>query len=615
VFTRAHHWYLGIAAMVLLLPAAARGQEPETKKEETPPAAPREASVVQLRLRGSFAEGVPEENPFGPGRLHFRGLLELVRKAANDPKVQAIILRTESPALGLAQVRELLGALAEFRAAQKRIYAYAEEAGTMDLLLLSTANRLEMSDAAMAFLPGVSAQSLYMKGLFDRLGIRFLVAHIGAYKSAFESYSRDEMSKELREVLTGLVDAQHDAICEILARNRGIDRERVAAAIDHAVLSAADLHEHGLIDEIADHDHFLGDVKADLGVDRIKVLKSYGRKSVELDAQNPFAVFRLIMEAFSPPQKRASSSPKIAIVYASGPILSGKSQASPFGGATCGSETLVEALRKAADDETVRAIVLRIDSPGGSGTASDAIWRAVVAAKARKPVVASMSDVAASGGYYIAMGASRILAQPETITGSIGVVSALLNVRGALDRLGIRVETVARGRNAGLFSPFAAPDEASLEPLRRVMEGFYWQFVDKAAAGRGKTREALHAVAQGRVWTGADALGHGLVDELGGLRRAIEVARELAGVPAGEKLETIELPGPPNFLEAISEALGMTAASAAAAGSLAASLAPGERQALEAVPELRRLVARAQQLLEMARGGAVLLCPVEIEVR
>jgi protease-4 len=417
------------------------------------------------------------------------------------------------------------------------------------------------------------------------------------------------MSPACREVLDGLVESVYQSVLEMISTNRSVPKEKVAEAVDRAILSAAEVKELGLIDEVAHRDHFWEDVKADLDVKKVKLLKNYGQKSLQLDTQNPFALFRVLIEAFSPPAKRSSPRPKIAIVYANGMIMSGKSQASPFGGqVTMGSETMVEAIKTAADDATVKAIVLRIDSPGGSGTASDAIWRAVVEAKAKKPVVASMADVAASGGYYIAMGTSRIVAEPETITGSIGVVSALINMKGTLDLLGIHPERISRGKNAESFSSFADPAKVSMEPLRKVMEGFYWQFVEKAAAGRGKTKDEIHAVAQGRVWTGRDALQKGLVDELGGLDRALQTARELAGVSAEEKLETLELPAPPNIFESLSEAFGMESL---ARGT---GLSAPELRSLAAVPELREALQKAACLLEAARDRVVLLMPFEVKV-
>jgi protease-4 len=566
-----------------------------------------EATVVQLRLHGTYEDTLPPENPFGPRLLHFKGLLELIREATADQNVAALYLKSESPRLGLAKVRELVQALQEFKAAGKRIYAFVEHAHLVDLLLLSVADRIAMPDAAHVLLSGVSAEALYVKDFLDKLGIKMLVTHIGNYKAAFETFARSDMSPEFHETLEYLVESSYQAVQEIIATGRGIPQARVAEAIDRAFLSAADLKELGLIDTIAPRDLFWDGVKADLGVDTLRLVTNYGRKAFHIDAQNPFALIKLLTDIFTPPKKQVTSTPKLALIYAHGIIRSGKSQRSPFGnGGFMGSDTLVDALKTATDDPSVQAIVLRIDSPGGSGVASDAIWRAVAQASTHKPVVASMADVAASGGYYIAMGANRILAEPETLTGSIGVVAATVNVKGALDRLGIKVERVTRGQHALSLSPLSDPEQIAIAPLHQLMEGFYWQFVDKVAQGRQKTRAEIHAVAQGRVWIGRDAMAKGLVDELGGLQRALEVARQLAHVGPEETLEILELPPAPKIFEAFAEAFGATRL---------AGLALPEAELGSATPELQEMLRQAVHLLAVAQERLVAIMPVTVRLQ
>ena len=566
----------------------------------------KEATVVQLRLHGTYEDTLPPENPFGSRLLHFKGLLDLIREATADQNVVALSLKSESPNLGLAKVRELVQALQEFKAAGKRIYAFVEHAHLVDLLLLSVADRIAMPDAASVLLSGVSAETLYVKDFLDKLGIKMLVTHVGNYKAAFENFARSDMSPEFREMLDYLVESAYQAIQEIIAAGRGIPRARVAEAIDRAFLSAADLKALGLIDTIVPRDLFWASVQTDLGVDTLKLVTQYGRKAFNVDVQNPFAFIKLLMEIFTPPKKQVTSTPKIALVYAHGIIRSGKSQPSPLGkGGLLGSETLVEALKTATDDASVQAIVLRIDSPGGSGVASDAIWRAVAQASARKPVVASMADVAASGGYYIAAGANRILAEPETLTGSIGVVAATMNVKGALDRLGIKVERVTRGRHALSLSPLTDPEQMATAPLRQLLEDFYWQFVDKVAQGRQKTRADIHAVAQGRVWTGRDAVAKGLVDELGGLQRALEVARQLAHIGSEETLEILELPPAPKVFEAFAEVFGATRTVGLALPSVDLSIT---------TPELQEMRLQTVHFLAAVQERLVAIMPVTVRL-
>jgi protease IV len=244
--------------------------------------------------------------------------------------------------------------------------------------------------------------------------------------------------------------------------------------------------------------------------------------------------------------------PKLALVYAVGDLMPGDSQDGPFGN-VAGSDTIIQGLREAREDASVRAVVLRVDSPGGSGTASDAIWREVQLTRREKPVVASMGDYAASGGFYVAMGADAIVAQPGTITGSIGVFSGKFSLRGLYAKLGISQETVKRGKNATLFSSYEPWDDAQRAKVRALNQAFYDTFVSKAAEGRHKTPAEIEQLAQGRVWTGREAVESGLVDGLGGLDEAVRLARQRARIPAGQSVQIVVLPETKSFLETLLE--------------------------------------------------------------
>jgi protease-4 len=245
--------------------------------------------------------------------------------------------------------------------------------------------------------------------------------------------------------------------------------------------------------------------------------------------------------------------PKLALVYAVGEIVSGSSQAGPFGGSYAGSDTVAAALRQAREDDAVRAIVLRVDSPGGFGPAADVIWREVRLARKKKPVVASMGDYAASGGYYIAMGADAIVAQPGTLTGSIGVFSGKFNMRGLYDKLGLSKDAVSRGRNASIYTDYRPWTDSERERIRAMNRAFYEDFLSRAAEGRGLSREAIEAVAEGRVWTGAEAVANRLADRLGGLREAIALAKEKAKIPAADEVSLTVLPAPKGLIETLFE--------------------------------------------------------------
>jgi protease-4 len=302
--------------------------------------------------------------------------------------------------------------------------------------------------------------------------------------------------------------------------------------------------------------------------------------------------------------KGGDDQPKVAIVYAVGPIMSGKSQSSAFGGSTLGSTTIVEALKEAADDDSVKAIVLRVDSPGGSALASDLIWRQTQAID--KPIVASMGDIAASGGYYISMGADRIFAEPGTITGSIGVVGGKMSMKGLFDKVGVDTESISRGNNSGIFSSTNKFSDSERAVIEKMMKDIYSQFTSKACEGRKMDKDALEKFAGGQVFTGRVAKRHGLVDEIGTLRDSIQSAKRLAGIDPDEKVEIKVLPKPENPFEALFGA-DMDAEKEAQMLLLngVAALAP----------ELKGALQHAMQLRQVMREPVALMMPYWFEIR
>jgi protease-4 len=327
--------------------------------------------------------------------------------------------------------------------------------------------------------------------------------------------------------MNALVESLFGQYVAGIAGSRGLAAGAVRALVDRGPFRADEAKQAGLVDELLYRD--------------------------EVEARMP-AGQRLT----AAPYVRAGRAgafdrrPKLAVVYAAGDLMPGESQESPFG-SIAGADTIIRGLRAARDDASVRAIILRVDSPGGSGTAADAVWREVELARRAKPLVASMGDYAASGGFYVAMGADAIVAEPGTITGSIGVFSGKLSMRGLYAKLGISQETVRRGRNAGLFSSYEPWNEAERQKIREMNQAFYDTFVSKAAAGRKRTPAEIEAVAQGRVWTGEEALGGGLVDALGGLDAAVRAARERARIPPGQDVRLVVLPEAKSFFETLLE--------------------------------------------------------------
>ncbi len=359
-------------------------------------------------------------------------------------------------------------------------------------------------------------------------------------------------------------------------------------------------------------DEFKAFLKKSFDADKIKIVMKYGRRDSELDTSNPLIFFTQLLSVLRKASKEATDKPKIALIYASGPIHSGKSTTGFFDQSpNIGSDTLAKAIREAAEDDKVKAIVLRVNSPGGSGLASDVIWRAECEAKKKKPLIVSMADVAGSGGYYISMAADVILAEPGTITGSIGVVSALPNLHGSMEKLGIKVESLSRGRNASLMSVMGSPEKVNLDLITRYMEKFYWEFVDKVAAGREMTRDEVHKIAQGRVWTGRQAKENGLIDGLGSIEDAIEVARVKAGFTHDDEWEIVESPEPLDFFTSLSdegEIRTLVSSLAGMKGGLLSDL-------VETIPQLRQAVDHMTSFIEIAKKEpCFLMIPVEIIV-
>lgn len=590
----------------LWAPAILMADEAEPAKEASL------AHVARIVIQGDLADAKPQDNPFGPTKLNFKRQLDLIADAAADADIAALELQVDDAAMGLSKIQELHHALAVFKQSGKPIFGYAEQLTTADLLILAPSDFLAIPESGMVLVPGINAEVMYFKEFFEKLGIQFMVEHVGDYKSAYENFHLPSMSEAQRKVLEDLMGQIFDWMVQSVATHRDLDPSQVLKAVDQALMTPKQARDMGLVDAVCYYDQFKDHMRKHLKVDELVVDKKYGRKDKTLDMNNPFVLFSQIMAAFGGKKKKDSEQPKIALIYASGPIHSGKNTVDPMSGEnTIGSDTLAAAIDEAARDDSIKAIVLRVNSPGGSGLASDIIWEAEQRARARKPLIVSMGDVAGSGGYYISMVADVIMVQPNTLTGSIGVVSAMPNLHGTMEKLGIKVERLTRGRNARLMSPFTPVEDVNLSPMTDLMEAFYWDFVDKVAAGRGMTREAVHAIAQGRVWTGKQAVENGLADELGGLMDAIELAKSRSGMTGEVDWEIKEMPEPPDFFEMLNEAMGASANHVAWFKAL--GLSPWQTTALNH-PQIARRLARLLRIFEIcSQEHLLLLMPMDVQ--
>jgi len=533
---------------------AAEKSDTPAKADKTEKPEAKKATVAEITLRGSYPEGPTSASLFSELQPSLSKVVERIEKAADDKSLSAVILRIDELALGRAKVYELRAAIDRVRKAGKPVYALLDSAEGSSYLLAAACDEIVLAPPGMLLLPGVRAEVTFYKGLFDKLGIEFEMLQMGKYKGAAEPFTRREMSPALRENMESLVDGLYDDFVSTIAKDRKLDEKQVALRIDEGIFTAEAAQKAKLVDRLAYRDDLVEAIRRRLKVDKVDVVTKYGKKETTTDFSGLAGFMKLMEMAMGgKSSEKDTKQRKIAVVYAVGAIMPGKSTSDLFGEQSVGSTTMVEALRTAADDSKVVAIVLRVDSPGGSAVASDLIWHEVVEINKRKPVIASMGDVAASGGYYISMGARQIVASPNTVTGSIGVVGGKPVLAGLMDKVGVNTEVISRGKNSGLFSISKPFSEDERSAVRKLMEDIYGQFVSKAAEGRKMPKDKLESLAQGRVYTGQQAKAKGLVDQVGTLEDAIAAAKKAAGVAAEEKLDIQMLPKPKTIFEQLFE--------------------------------------------------------------
>jgi protease IV len=572
---------LGIA----LLWAALRKGEPTI----------RDNSVLTLRVAGSLPDYTPDDpfkKVFGGPDQSLTGLVMQFKKAKVDKRIKAILLDVNLSGVGWGKAEEIRDAITDFRSSGKPVYAYIELGLNKEYYIATACDKIIVPPPGELFINGLAADVMFFRGSLDKLGIYPDIYQIGKYKSAGDMFTQKEMTEAHREYINSMLDDLFNRYVTAIAQARHKTPEEVRALIDNAPYDAIKAKEAGLVDDSLYKD----DVEKQL-----KKLLGYK------DTDSFVAVRGADYRDVSPESLGLNKGERIAVIYATGDIGSGSSENSPSGDQSIGSDTVAKALNDAAADKSIKAVVLRVDSPGGSGLASDIIWHAVEAANQKKPVVVSMGDVAASGGYYISASASRIIAQPSTITGSIGVVAGKPVMRGFYDWLGISNEYVLRGKTSGMFRATEKfSDEERVKFEEWIKTTYYRDFVPKVAKGRNKDTGFIDSVGQGRVWTGSQAKDRSLVDEFGGLDKAIDVAKQLAKIPAEKGVERVILPYPTTFLQQL------------LSGGNENSNTQVERQraVFEALPEDARRALRYMALMDrMKNGESMLLMPYDIRVK
>ena len=491
---------------------------------ERPPEVPNH-SVLVVRLNGDIPEKAPVEIPFlnEGDAITVTDVWKALRNAAVDSRIDAVVVEPEGLSAGWGKVEEFRSDIAQFRKSGKPVYAYLRTPQGRDYYAASGADRIYLGPADQFYLKGLRAELMYFKKTLDKLGVSVDVEHAGKYKDYGDQFTRADMSPETREVMTSLVDDLYASLTDGIAAGRHETPEQVRAAINAGPFEAAQAQKDGFVDALGFEDEMWNELKNRLSVRDVKKVS-----------------VATYVKTGDPAELRGGR--RVALVVGEGDIVEGDPDVPAADETSLTATGFDPLLEQVGNDSSIQAVIVRIDSPGGEVTASDEIWREMNLLSKKKPMVISMSAVAASGGYYMAMTGDPIVAYPGTETGSIGVVFGKPNLHGLYDKLGITKDAVERGKYAGIDSDYTSLTADEREKLRVGIDDSYKDFVTKVAAARHRKFDEIEPVSQGRVWLGSQAKEHGLVDELGGLDKAIEMVKQRARIPAGEKVSLVVYP-------------------------------------------------------------------------
>lgn len=524
----------------LLIWAASRGGQPPVPAE----------TALEINLRGDVPENAVMDwtdllqlGGGGPP-IDLYTLTEAIRFAATDEKVKALVLRGGGSQAGWAKAQETRWAIQEFKKSGKPVWAFLEIAGREDYYIAALADKIVLQPESYLDLKGLLMEVMFYKGTLEKLGVEVELIRTGKYKSAGEPFTREDISPEWRAVLDETIDEFYRQLLSGIADGRGQDAQHWRAVLDEGPFSSGEARSHGLIDDVLYRDAFFDQLNEAASVDDLSRLSvaDYARRAL-------------------PTQRQGD---KIAIMHAIGPITSRSPWPGPFGPGTSilDAQSFIPALDKLRKDESIAGVVLRIDSPGGEAIASEQMLRAVRQLAEEKPLVVSMSTLAASGGYYIASAPDvPIVAYPGTYTGSIGVFTLVLKLHDLYEKLGVTKEILTRGRFAAIDSDYGSMSVAEREKLREYVDSIYDTFVARVSEGRGLDVESVEELAQGRVWIGSQAVDNGLVDELGGYREAIAQVKKAAGLEEDSPVRIVSYPSQQSMFESLLSRGGQSAGS------------------------------------------------------
>jgi protease IV len=494
------------------------------------------SAALHLRVEAPFSEVEPSDvlSQFLRQRATLRQTVELIQKAKTDPRIKTLVLRPVAAGPLWGQVQEIRSAIVDFKTSGKPVTAFLESGGAGEYYLASAADRIVLMPAGQLDLSGLASYEVFFRGALDKIGVFPDLLHIGDYKTASNTFTETGFTPAHREMTRSLNRAWYDELVRAVSEGRRMTEAAARAALDAGPYLAEAAEAAGLVDQRAYEDQ-LDD-------------------AAPIQGTQEFDAARYVNVPVQPTGPGRAG--RIALLYAVGVIASGESSFDSPSGLVVGSETFARWLRRVRVDPTIDAVVIRIDSPGGSAIASEVIWREVMLTRDVKPVVVSMGDVAASGGYYIAAPAHAIVAQPGTLTGSIGVVTGKFVVQGTLDKIGVSTDAVSDGRLAEIYSPFRPFSAEERARVEDQMQATYELFLDRVATGRSQESQKVDGVAQGRVWTGRQARELGLVDELGGLADAIRLAKARAKLDAQRDVDLVVYPPKRTLYEMLANPLG-----------------------------------------------------------
>ncbi len=489
------------------------------------------SGYLQINLSGpipDYRASDPWEESFGVEIPDLRKIRDNLEKAAVDDRVKAVVLRIAFLGVGFGKLNELQEMIQIFKASGKPVYAYLDMATTRDYYLATACDSVFMAPASNLYLTGLQSEVVFYRDLFGKIGVEADFVQIGRYKNAPDVYTKNKISEPHRELLENLLDLEYNELTTRIAANRPNLRIAVDQLInDYTGLDAEEALEQNLIDQVLSYDqfeHFLKD---------------------SLEAKNKISSGEYSRIPASSLKIRNQSA--IAVVHVSGVISEGSDTDDPLYGALSGSESTIENLNAAAESKSIKAIILRVDSPGGSAGAAEQIWHAVQKAAKAKPLVVSIADYGASGGFYITLGADSVIVNPLSLVGSIGIFAGKFSLGGLYDKIGLHTDVFSRGRNAGLFSSNQNWSETERAVIERLIRNFYEEFLNKTAQARKLEKEEVRQLAEGRVWTGKEAVEHNLMDGSGTFYNALEAARQLAGIDSAASVRLIYYPKQRNY--------------------------------------------------------------------